>query len=137
MWKAIVSSSRLPIPIRSTCCVCSDDQGAQIALLIYEGGAGVPFLSESGAFYPEAGRLLLADALDDSAALDYSLLTSWTPPETHLYPMLDELLAEWRASVNRSFSRVSGIMTVRAVRVRLSDSLHRAAESLRSLASAI
>ena len=42
--------------------------------------------------------------------------------------MLDELLAEWRASVNRSFSLVSGIMTVRTVRVRISDSLHRAAE---------
>jgi CBS domain-containing protein len=89
------------------------EQQTQIALLVYEGEAGAAFLNEGGALYADAGKLLL---------------TEWTPPETQLYPVLDELLAEWRASVNRSFSLVSGIMTLRTVRVRISDSLHRAAE---------
>ena len=106
------------------------DQQAQIALLIYEGVDGAVFLSESGAFYPEAGRLLIDDraVTNDSNTPDYSVVKLWNPPEVQLYPVLDELLAEWRASVNRSFSLVSGIMTVRTVRVRISDSLHRAAE---------
>ncbi|MBI1258593.1 MAG: CBS domain-containing protein [Chloroflexi bacterium] len=101
------------------------DEQAQIALLIYEGDDGADFLSASAALYPETARLLLGDG---DSALDVARLTDWRPPETHLYPVLDELLAEWRASVNRSFSLVSGIMTVRTVRVRISDSLHRAAE---------
>ncbi|MEO8396405.1 MAG: CBS domain-containing protein [Chloroflexota bacterium] len=102
------------------------DEQAQIALIIYEGVGGAAFFREGGVIYPATRRLLIGDESDDNQ--DYSLVTVWTPPEIRLYPVLDELLAEWRASVNRSFSRVSGIMTVRTVRVRLSDSLHRAAE---------
>jgi CBS domain-containing protein len=104
------------------------DQEAQIALLIYEGTDGETFLSEGGALYSEAGRLLLSETPTDLVAPDCALMQSWSPPEINLYPMLDELLAEWRASINRSFSRVRGIMTLRTVRVRISDSLHRAAE---------
>lgn len=104
------------------------DQEAQIALLVYEGADGAAFLSESSAFYSQAGRLLLAETPNKPTAPDCAIVQAWSPPEIHLYPVLDELLAEWRASVNQSFSRVRGIMTVRTVRVRLGDSLHRAAE---------
>ena len=107
-------------------------QNMQIALMIVEGVASVAVLRESGALYPNTVRLLLAnpdkDGLDAFDVRDYTLVQPWTPVVTHLYPILDELLAEWRASVNRSFSLVSGIMTVRTVRIRISDSLHRAAE---------
>ena len=103
------------------------DQDMPVALLVYQGGGGAAFLSESRPVYPAAGCVLLAD--DGSAdGLGYPVVARWQPPEVHLYPILDELLAEWRASVSPSFSLVSGIMTVRAVRVRLDDTLHRAAE---------
>ncbi len=104
------------------------DQAAQIALLVFEGADGGDFLSAGGALYPEAGRLLLAETPTISPLPDCALVRSWSSPEVNLYPVLDELLAEWRASVSQSFSRVSGIMTVRTVRVRIGDSLHRAAE---------
>ena len=104
------------------------EQEAQIALLVYEGADGEAFLSDSGALYAEAGRLLLADTPTNLNMPDCALVQSWSPPEVHLYPVLDELLAEWRASVNQSFSRIKGIMTVRTVRVRIGDTLHRAAE---------
>jgi CBS domain-containing protein len=105
------------------------EQEAQIALLLYEGASGAAFLSEGGTIYAEAGKLLLDDVETLPAnAPECALVRSWNPPEIHLYPVLDELLAEWRASVNRSISRVRGIMTLRTVRVRIGDSLHRAAE---------
>lgn len=105
------------------------EQEAQIALLLYEGAGGAAFLSDGAALYAEAGKLLLDDvpALPANAP-ECALVRSWSPPEIHLYPVLDELLAEWRTSVNRTVSKVRGIMTVRTVRVRIGDSLHRAAE---------
>lgn len=104
------------------------DQEAQVAVLIYEGAEVAAFLSESSALYAESGRLLLSETQTSLLLPDCSLVQSWSPPEIHLYPVLDELLAEWRASVNASFSSVRGIMTARTVRVRVRDTLHRAAE---------
>ncbi len=104
------------------------EQEAQLALIIYEGTNGAAFLSETRLLYAEAGRLLLSESLPASPAPDCALVQAWSPPEVHLYPVLDELLAEWRASVQRSISLVRGIMTLRTVRIRVSDTLHRAAE---------
>lgn len=104
------------------------EQEAQLAVVIYEGTHGVTFLRESQLLFAEAGRLLIAETFPEVDAPDYALMQSWSPPEVHLYPVLDELLAEWRASVHRSISLVRGIMTLRTVRIRISDTLHRAAE---------
>jgi thioredoxin reductase (NADPH) len=36
------------------------------------------------------------DAINQ-VGLDYYLMKPWDPPEEKLYPILDDLLAEWRA----------------------------------------
>jgi CBS domain-containing protein len=116
------------------------EQGEQIALLVYEqhneGTHGALFLDQTSALYPDARRLLVTDTPDSEAAMlsvnldtiDHYLVKPFVPAEDTLYPVLDELLAEWRASVDMPFMRVRGIMTVRTVRVRIGDTLHRAAE---------
>jgi CBS domain-containing protein len=80
---------------------------------------------------------LIKDSAEDEAlqklnrtAFDQIVLRPFTPVEAKLYPVLDELLADWRASVDMPFMRVKGIMTVRAVRIRIDDTLHRAAEAI-------
>lgn len=113
----------------------------QISLVIYEQRGesdeqGIAFLDDTKRLYPHSRRLLLTESPDPKAAvmavnrtvIDYYLAKPWDPVEIKLYPVLDELLADWRASVDMPFMRVKGIMTVRAVRIRTDDTLHRAAE---------
>lgn len=116
------------------------EQGERVALFIYEqraeGTEGAVFLDRSSAVYPDARKLLITDRPDAEAmmtavnrdSVDYYLVKPWDPPDRKLYPVLDELLADWRASVELPFARVRGVMTVRAVRIRDDDTLHRAAE---------
>ncbi len=66
---------------------------------------GVRFLAEAGDLAPGARRALLTAYADTDAAIaaindsrvDYYLLKPWDPPEQKLYPILDDLLATWRA----------------------------------------
>jgi thioredoxin reductase (NADPH) len=66
---------------------------------------GVEFLEEAIRQAPRAKRVLLTAYADTSAAikaindvsLDHYLLKPWDPPEENLYPVLDDLLAEWQA----------------------------------------
>jgi thioredoxin reductase (NADPH) len=68
---------------------------------------GTKFLDQAIRFYPQARRVLLTAYADTEAAilsinklgLDYYLLKPWDPPEQHLYPILDDLLSEWQATV--------------------------------------
>jgi CBS domain-containing protein len=110
-----------------------DDE--EIALFIYDLERFMDTTFEEGkVIYPKSRLLVFTD--DDETGfspsnrhlIDYYLNKSWNPPESKLYPVIDELLAEWRASMEMPFVRVKGIMTVRAVRIRLNDTLHRAAE---------
>jgi CBS domain-containing protein len=105
------------------------EQGEQIALFLYNqqtaGADGATFLDWSGAIYPQAAKLLLTDTPDAEAVFP---TLNRDLSEAKLYAVLDELLAEWRASTEMSFAYVKGIMTIRAVRIRLKDTLHRAAE---------
>jgi thioredoxin reductase (NADPH) len=56
--------------------------------------------------YPEVKRALLTAYADTAAAiaginsvgLDHYLMKPWDPPDQHLYPVLDELLADWAAA---------------------------------------
>lgn len=104
------------------------DRGEQVAVFVYEGGRDAAYLDQCRTIYPDARKLMLDAALPDDimSAVDH-LAETWLPPETRLYPALDELLADWRASMN-TFALVSGIMTLRTVRIRIDDTLHRAAE---------
>ncbi|MEX0966897.1 MAG: FAD-dependent oxidoreductase [Bacteroidia bacterium] len=65
---------------------------------------GVDFIVQAREFYPEAKRVLLTAYSDTEAAiraindvrLDYYLMKPWDPPEQKLYPVLDDLLEDWR-----------------------------------------
>ena len=116
------------------------DNNGQIAMFIYmqqgDVRGGTRFLGKSSMVYPDSRRMLIMDVPDLESTLvimnrdtiDHILIKPWEPADTKLYPVIDELLAEWRASVNMPFVQVRGIMTVRAVRIRIGDTLHRAAE---------
>ena len=68
---------------------------------------GTEFLAEAIKLYPRAKKVLLTAYADTEAAiasinqvgLDYYLMKPWDPPEQHLYPILDDLLNDWLATV--------------------------------------
>ena len=63
---------------------------------------------------PEAKRVLLTAYADTQAAidainrvsLDHYLLKPWDPPEEQLYPVVDDLLDEWRADAPADADRI-------------------------------
>ena len=63
---------------------------------------------------PDAKRVLLTAYADTEAAiaainevgLDHYLMKPWDPPEQHLYPVLDDLLADWSARARLPFDGV-------------------------------
>jgi thioredoxin reductase (NADPH) len=65
---------------------------------------GVEFLAEARQFYPKARRVLLTAYADTEAAIaainradvHYYLLKPWDPPQEKLYPVLDDLLEDWK-----------------------------------------
>ncbi len=75
---------------------------------------GVEFLEQAIPLYPEAKRVLLTAYADTDAAIraingakiDYYLTKPWDPPEEALYPILDDLLDDWRARVTPSFEGI-------------------------------
>ncbi len=84
------------------------------------GMTGTEFLKEAMVYYPEAQKVLLTAYADTEAAiasinaigLDYYLMKPWDPPEQHLYPVLDDLLDEWQATVPVPYDgiRVAGTL---------------------------
>lgn len=72
---------------------------------------GVEFLEQAIEFFPNAKRVLLTAYADTTAAIrainkakiDYYLLKPWSPPEQHLYPVLNDLLEIWQASFRPPF----------------------------------
>jgi len=84
------------------------------------GMSGVEFLEEAIKLYPDTKRVLLTAYADTDAAitsinaidLDYYLLKPWDPPEERLYPVLDDLLGDWQASVPVPYDgiRVAGTL---------------------------
>src|SRR5678816_4069812 len=69
--------------------------------------SGVEFLEQAIKAYPQAKRVLLTAYADTQAAidsinevgLDYYLMKPWHPPQERLYPILDELLEDWKIHV--------------------------------------
>lgn len=67
---------------------------------------GIGFLNAARKVYPEAKRALLTAYADTGAAINainevsvhYFFLKPWDPPAQHLYPVIDDLLEDWRAS---------------------------------------
>jgi thioredoxin reductase (NADPH) len=75
---------------------------------------GVAFLAEAKNIYPKAKRVLLTAYADTDAAIrainevqiQNYLLKPWDPPEQKLYPAIDDLLADWQATVRPPFQGV-------------------------------
>lgn len=81
---------------------------------------GVEFLEEAIRIYPQAKRVLLTAYADTQAAIDsinevglnYYLMKPWHPPEERLYPVLDELLEDWKIHIRLPYDgiRVAGTL---------------------------
>ena len=75
---------------------------------------GTMLLCSARKLYPEAMRVLLTAYADTEAAiaainecgLHHYLMKPWDPPEQRLYPVLDDLLAEWAARVRPAFEGI-------------------------------
>ncbi len=85
-------------------------RGEQVAVILADYRMprmnGVDFLEQAMDLVPQARRALLTAYADTSAAIaainvvdvDHYLLKPWEPPEEKLYPVIDELLATWKAT---------------------------------------
>ncbi len=86
-----------------------------VALLLSDqrmpGMQGTEFLTDAAKIFPRAKRVLLTAYADTNAAIeainsartDFYLLKPWSPPEENLYPVLDDLLADWMADYRPPF----------------------------------
>jgi len=97
-------------------------RGTAIALFLVDermpGMTGTELLREVRALHPLSRKVLLTAYADSEAAirgindvgLDHYLMKPWDPPEQHLYPVLDDLLADWAATYRPPFEgiRVAG-----------------------------
>jgi thioredoxin reductase (NADPH) len=97
-------------------------RGAPVALFLVDermpAMTGTQFLGEALEMYPDARRVLLTAYADTETAIaainrvgiNHYLLKPWDPPEERLYPVLDELLDDWRAHAPPVFDgiRVAG-----------------------------
>jgi len=89
-----------------------------VALLLSDqrmpGMTGVEFLEQARDLYPEARRVLLTAYADTEAAIraintariHYYLNKPWDPPEEKLYPVLTDLLEDWKAGYQPPFEGV-------------------------------
>ena len=93
-------------------------RSAQVALFLVDqrmpGKTGLELLAEVTRLHPGSRRVLLTAYADtdvaiagiNQIALDHYLMKPWDPPEQRLYPVLDDLLGEWRARVQVTFDGI-------------------------------
>lgn len=93
-------------------------RNVQVALFLVDqrmpGMSGTEMLQEVLKLHPGSRRVLLTAYADTDAAidginkvaLDHYLMKPWDPPEVGLYPVLDDLLGEWRARVRPTFDGI-------------------------------
>jgi thioredoxin reductase (NADPH) len=75
---------------------------------------GIGFLQEARQIFPAAKRALLTAYADTNAAIsaindvkiNYFFQKPWDPPEEHLYPQLDDLLEDWKASFHPEYDGI-------------------------------
>ncbi|OGO21322.1 MAG: fused response regulator/thioredoxin-disulfide reductase [Chloroflexi bacterium RBG_16_51_16] len=80
---------------------------------------GIELLEKARTIFPDAKKVLLTAYADTEAAinsinsiqLDYYLMKPWDPPEDHLYPVLDDLLEEWRANIKLPYEGIRVVGT--------------------------
>lgn len=93
-------------------------RGEAVALFLSDqrmpGMSGVEFLAQAMALFPDARRALLTAYADTDAAIraintasvHYYLLKPWDPPDEQLYPIVDDLLDEWRSGHSPTFEGI-------------------------------
>jgi thioredoxin reductase (NADPH) len=111
-------------------------RGDTIAILLVDQRmpdmSGTEFLERARGLFPQARKVLLTAYADTEAAiasintigLDHYLMKPWHPPERNLYPVLDDLLGDWAATV------VLPYQGIRVVGTRWSASSHRVKDFL-------
>jgi len=111
-------------------------RGTSVALFLVDqrmpGMTGTKLLSELRALHPDARKVLLTAYADTEAAiesinsigLDHYLMKPWDPPEEKLYPVLDDLLLEWKSRAHLPFEGI------RVAGARFSPSSHEVREFL-------
>jgi thioredoxin reductase (NADPH) len=81
---------------------------------------GTEFLGAARKLYPEARKVLLTAYADTEVAiesintigLDHYLMKPWDPPEQSLYPVLDDLLSDWMATVPMPYEGIRVVGTL-------------------------
>jgi thioredoxin reductase (NADPH) len=93
-------------------------RGDEVALIVADQRmpemSGTEFLLAAAPVYPSARTVLLTAYADTDAAiqainevgLDHYLLKPWSPPEDRLYPVVDDLLADWQANTEAPFDGI-------------------------------
>jgi len=93
-------------------------RAAPIALFLVDqrmpGMTGTQWLTEARKLYPDAARVLLTAYADTDAAISaindvgvhHYLMKPWDPPEQRLYPVLDDLIAEWSGRYRPEFEGI-------------------------------
>jgi len=98
------------------------ERGTPIALFLADERmpemSGTQMLDEARKLHPDSRKVLLTAYADTEAAirgindvgLDHYLLKPWDPPEERLFPVLDDLLSDWSATVRLPYEgiRVAG-----------------------------
>jgi thioredoxin reductase (NADPH) len=91
------------------------ERGDDVALVLADqrmpGMDGIEFLSQVRTLLPDSRRILLTAYADTNAAiaaindvkLHHYLMKPWDPPEQNLYPVIDDQLADWKASYEPPF----------------------------------
>ena len=97
-------------------------RGAAVALFLVDQRmpemTGTKLLAELRKLHPESRKVLLTAYADTKAAiesineigLDHYLMKPWDPPEQKLYPVLDDLLSEWKSRTHLPYDgiRIAG-----------------------------
>ncbi len=98
-----------------------DQRGDPVAMILADQRmpemTGVELLTKAITLAPTSKRVLLTAYSDTEAAiraindahLDYYLTKPWDPPEASLYPVVDDLLADWQAGYTPDFSGIKVI----------------------------
>jgi thioredoxin reductase (NADPH) len=76
--------------------------------------SGVEFLGKAMELYPQTKRVLLTAYADTDAAIraineakiHHYLLKPWDPPEENFYPVIDDLLDDWRGTYHPPFDGI-------------------------------
>jgi thioredoxin reductase (NADPH) len=98
------------------------ERGTPIALFLVDQRmpemTGTKLLAEVKVLHPDSRKVLLTAYADTEAAiesineigLDHYLMKPWDPPEQKLYPVLDDLLAEWQTRAHLPYDgiRIAG-----------------------------